>query len=563
MKSATRSKFTIAERLFDLPVERWISWARVALASVAFGAAALNRGQLAGHAEIAQFVLLAYLCFGCVLVLVASKDRFRPATQCVIHGVDIGVSSSLMLLTDGQTSPFFPFFMFILVAATLRWAWRGTLATATILAVIITALYLVGFGPELTALNSLDAAAQIMTRAGFLIVCGALLAYVGAIQERSRTRFAKLATWPIIQPTVSSGAPADATLVHAAEVMRAPRVLLIWEQADEPYRHVSILADRKVYRSRERSDLFGLLVGPMYNGSAFIFEAGQKPTHTRLNDRNSSMIDADLERTFDITSVVTAPFLTENCTGRVFVLDRETWTDEDVPLTRIVASRFAVELEESLLRQRLEASVASRERERVARDLHDGILQGLAAASIQLKLSGDQMAPEAQEQMKHIRALLSHESKRIRNFVEETRMPEGSFSGVVRLEHEIAQRIQSLREQWGCEIDLSVTDSAIETSVSAARNVRHLVTEAVSNAVRHGGASRVQVNLDRAGHRLAVRIQDNGNGFDHLAGSYSKAELAGLKLGPLSLRSRVDDLGGALYLTSSGEGTDIRIELPA
>src|SRR5215204_808879 len=182
------------------------------------------------------------------------------------------------------------------------------------------------------------------------------------------------------------------------------------------------------------------------------------------------LIDPDLMRTFAIDSTVTAPFRRNNCSGRVFILDRQTWSDDDVLLSEIVASRIGVELQDHLLHTKLQAMAAERERVKLGRDLHDGLLQGLAAATIHLKVASDQMPAAAQEQLKLVRNLLSGEAHRIRTFVEETRFAPSSGNGVVELAPELHKRIAGLREQWPCEIDVQIEPPAIVTSVSVARD---------------------------------------------------------------------------------------------
>jgi signal transduction histidine kinase len=158
--------------------------------------------------------------------------------------------------------------------------------------------------------------------------------------------------------------------------------------------------------------------------------------------------------------------------------------------------------------------------------------------------------------MQVVRDILADETRRIREFVEETRSSNRPVKGVMPLAPEIEKRIDSLKDQWGCIINLKLQPPNIEASVSRVREIRHLISEAVSNAVRHGSASEVQIEIGQMGDQLAIRILDNGSGFDNL--SRSDATMPS----PFSLRSRVDELGGTLFLSSSHLGTDIAIHLP-
>src|SRR4051795_8873212 len=180
------------ERLFDLPVERWIAWARLALSGIALSADVSS----SSSAAASRGLLVAYLFYAATLVFATARLRFGPGIKYLVHGIDIAVSSALMYLTDGPTSPFYVFFIFISLAGALRWDWRGAIGSAALLAFVLVLLYLVDVNPT----GPLESEAQDLSRAivrgGFLMVSGALLAYVGGFQERSRLRFAKLAAWP-------------------------------------------------------------------------------------------------------------------------------------------------------------------------------------------------------------------------------------------------------------------------------------------------------------------------------------------------------------------------------
>jgi signal transduction histidine kinase len=122
--------------------------------------------------------------------------------------------------------------------------------------------------------------------------------------------------------------------------------------------------------------------------------------------------------------------------------------------------------------------------------------------------------------------------------------------------------VENSQRRWGCEVDLTITPPDLKGSLSVARSIRHMLNEAVSNAVRHGRASRVEADIASREDRIMLSIQDDGIGFVDLDGSYTQKQLVSGNLGPLSLRSRVEELGGVLYLTSTPTGSNITIEFP-
>jgi signal transduction histidine kinase len=558
MRSGARAIGAFFDTLFELPVERWIAWARLALAGI--GLAGCAFAPPSNELTVITLILFVYLFYASAIVFNSRREAFTTARKLLIHGVDIGVSSALMVLSDAPTSPFFVFFIFIVLSGALRWYWRGAVLSALTVALVWIGLYWIDVGPFRAPERPRELGAALI-RGSILIVCGALLAYVGAYQERNRSRFAALARWPAPAHPDESGSPGLAeALAHAAKVMRASRVLIVWEQSHEPYLYVSLWSEGEFHRSLERNDVFGTIVAPGLANQAFVFIA---ETGHRTRNAVVEPLDPSLRRTFRIESTATAPFRLRSCQGRVFMLDRETWREDDLPLMEIIAARLGIEIEDQLLRGAVADAIAERERGRLGHDLHDGVLQGLAAASLHLKIVSDESPEPSREKIKKVRELLGAETQRLRGFVEERRSRPKVDGGIVELEPQLAARIAQLKTQWNCAIDFNIQPADVLTSASAARDVRHIITEAVSNAVRHGQATHIGIDVERSSDRLMVRIRDNGSGFEGLAGSYREADLAAKNIGPRSLRSRVNDLAGSIFLTSSPDGSEITIEVPA
>jgi signal transduction histidine kinase len=555
------------EGLFELPVERWIAWTRLGLSGSALLASLVDPLHDTSWSSAARLSLSAYFIYAAMLVLTSRRSRQGPGLQYATHGTDIAMSSALLYATNGPATPFFAFFVFVNLSAALQWGWRGVAATTGMLAFLSVALAVAGLHRETPQGGSPGASDDLgsgLIRGAFLLVSGALLAYVGAFQERSRARFAQLGAWPSSASAQSHDESLAAVLAHAARVIGAPRILVVWEQPDEPFVNVDHWAEGKLHSSRERAGTFGRLVAPSYRDKSFIVATARaKRQQAADEDKPAAVLDRALVRAFAIESTVTAAFEQANCTGRVFVLDCDHWSEDHLALVEIIASRIGIELDDRFLRTAVEQAASERERSRVARDLHDGVLQGLAAASMQLKIASDRLPREAQTQLAEVRNLLVSEAQRVRQFVEKTRvlrLREGG--GVVQIKPQLEKCVRRLRDQWRCDISLDVERDDISISFSVANDIEHILAEAVSNAVRHGKATELEIAVKQAQQCLIIQIRDNGQGFEGLAGSYREAELDEQNLGPLSLRSRVNDLTGSLFLTSSPHGTDIRIEVP-
>jgi len=202
-------------------------------------------------------------------------------------------------------------------------------------------------------------------------------------------------------------------------------VLVVWEEVDEPFINVAVWKDNVYEHTREiAGGLDDFLRSKHYSGSIFVttnVRAGFVDMQSGAARLKTPIMNEELIRRFQIRSVGTAPFVGILCRGRVFILDRGSWGDFLLLLIKFVASRIGMELDRQILQRQTEEAAVARERIRLTRDLHDGILQSLTAARFQLKLLSDgQRDEDAQSRLNTIKQLLNNEQIRIRDFVRQT-----------------------------------------------------------------------------------------------------------------------------------------------
>jgi len=198
------------------------------------------------------------------------------------------------------------------------------------------------------------------------------------------------------------------------------------------------------------------------------------------------------------------------------------------------------------------AQTQDAERQRIQRDLHDGIQQDVVALTAKLALArerlrrGDQRADEPlAELQRDLGDLLVH----LREFAHAIHPPVLADQGLLE-----AIEAQAAR------LPLEVVIEA-DPALRGVRYPRHIetttwfvVSEALTNAVKHARAARVQVALAQPNGSLAVEIRDDGCGFD-------SATVRGLGLA--SLADRISIVHGDLRIDSAqGRGTTLRAEIP-
>ena len=225
--------------------------------------------------------------------------------------------------------------------------------------------------------------------------------------------------------------------------------------------------------------------------------------------------------------------------GRVLAiaLDRE----------RLLIALLASNEELGLSRLRL-VETADRERSRIARDLHDGLQVQL----VLLALEAQQIA-NTSSASSYIASAATELRQRIDEAAADLRRLVHDVLPAALVERGLSAAAEDLVDRLAIPATLTHNVDDAEIGTATAQTAYLSVAEALTNAVKHSGASSVRVDLERVGDRLIVAVIDDGRGG-------AKLDLGtGLK----GLADRIDTLGGSFELISCpGEGTKLRVELP-
>jgi signal transduction histidine kinase len=217
-------------------------------------------------------------------------------------------------------------------------------------------------------------------------------------------------------------------------------------------------------------------------------------------------------------------------------------------------------------RERVEQAAMQDERLRLARELHDGVLQALAGAAMQLEAMSRLMEIDpdaARERLQHIEALIAEEQRELRQWI---RKLQPAPLPTIATGSDLAAALEKLRQraewQWGVRVNIAVDTRGTVPRVLG-DEIYRLVQEGLTNAGRHARATlvRVIVKLPPNASAVHITVADDGCGFP-FRGRYDMAKLIEKQIGPRSLRDRVKGLRGDLVLTSELSGTQIDISLP-
>jgi signal transduction histidine kinase len=194
------------------------------------------------------------------------------------------------------------------------------------------------------------------------------------------------------------------------------------------------------------------------------------------------------------------------------------------------------------------------ERERIARELHDGVIQSLFAVG--MGLQGAALITGSPEQTVRIEGAvgeLDNVIRDLRNYIF------GLRPGILA-DRQLDQALRALGEEVqagsGARVVVDIDADLAATLSGRSHEIVQLTREALSNIARHANAKNSAVRLVRTGQSAVLTIEDDGSGFDTRDDSRGD----GLR----NMRERASGLGGTLQIASTrGKGTSLRFTFPA
>lgn len=200
-----------------------------------------------------------------------------------------------------------------------------------------------------------------------------------------------------------------------------------------------------------------------------------------------------------------------------------------------------------------------KERNRLAREMHDTLIQGCAGVSALLEAhsSLDDSEPSAKDDLLGcVRTQLRSTINEAREAVWDLRHADGSATVIGPI---LGNMTQQVSREFGVPVEYKVSGRPFDLDQSTAHELLMVVREALHNAIRHGQPTRVHVDIAFEKKALKVQVRDDGRGFDTTMASSQPNGHYGL----VGIRERAKRIGGILVLHSRlGTGTDLTLSVP-
>ena len=260
----------------------------------------------------------------------------------------------------------------------------------------------------------------------------------------------------------------------------------------------------------------------------------------------------------------------ENYGAAIFASpDRNVFTPDNIDVLMAVCNQATIALQNAQLFESLQSEKAriveieEDARKKLARDLHDGPTQSVAAIAMRVNYARAllQKTPaRVPEELEKIETLARATTKEIRQMLFTLRPLILETQGLKAALEALAQKVQETTPSLTVEVKLDPIAEKLDKDVQSM--IFYVVEEAVGNARKHAEASRILIRSGREGTDYVVEVRDNGKGFDvgKVQANYDKRG----SLGMVNMSERAEVVKGKLSIASAaGQGTRVSLRFPA
>jgi signal transduction histidine kinase len=509
--------------------------------------------------------LVAYLI---VALLITQVERLLRKRDWHLPLLGDLLAFGVFIYISPLTVPSWFLYMFVCYAAGIRWGFDLTLPLAGAMSLILVLL---------TAIKGEVDWMHVVSWLGITVgtfAGGAGLAFLG---DRNRHYAAQIEFFSRISSTmqVDQGLAESLRmfLYELAGTFGVEEALLLYRDTDLEriflWRLKHGASDRIVPESMPLSRTDGFLLDDMdatlcWNslsgpGSGFGWDR-----RDGRSIKNLPRLPGPAQQELRVRSFMTVAFEQGGqSSGRIFLINaRKPFQEEDLAWLENIAIHAGPALENIFLLRHLRARAIEAERSRIARDLHDGILQTLLSIEIQLDVLRRRVAAAPDQAISGLASLqqtVRNEGAELRQIVTDLRPLRVQSADLVDLMRGFAERY---RNECTIALDLLIDSAQLRAPDRVCREVFQIYREALNNIKKHAKASHVVVKLSQDDSRLVLVVDDNGEGFS-FAGRFTGDELDRLRLGPISIKERTRTVGGVLTVESNpGHGARLTLEVP-
>ncbi|MEJ2008530.1 MAG: histidine kinase [Acidobacteriota bacterium] len=491
----------------------------------------------------------------------------------------------ISIFTAGPNSPFYLFYTFVLLEAAYRWGLQATLATALVSTVLFISqsFFTVANGYTLPSLfkGAYDLNSFVM-KGIYLLIMGYLLGYLGEEEKQLREEtnsISKLMTKA--RAEVGMRATLEAVFSEMLGLFRTSQATLavldqnsgrafVWNaQQQKPGQRIT-LSTRELHSREGEKSLFETPGHVWYATRSRKRSNGRKYDILALDEQGRRLF----EETWSPPRALVGEKELHSCLG-VCISYADEWSavmlllkpklrsssEAAVRFLRALALQVSPAVYSAFLTSRLRSRAGAIERARVARELHDGVIQSLIGLEMDvdvLRRQPNTSQTTFVDRLTRIQQILRQEVLNLRELMQQMRPVE--IRPKELLDH-LVSVVDKFQHDTGISSHFVSTLSEVSLPPRICNQLVRITQEALVNARKHSGAQNVLVQFGQQDGRLKLAIDDDGSGFA-FSGRLGLSELDAVRKGPHVIKERVRSIGGELVVESvPGKGSRIEVSL--
>ncbi len=480
--------------------------------------------------------------------------------------IDAGCYLVLVSLSSGTNSIFFFFFFFAILVASFRQGFGAGLGVAVVSAVSFT---LVGYATTQTQFEW----NRFLLRPVYLLALGYMMAYWGGSEIRLKRQL------NLLREVTNLANPRFGLAHTLGSVMRRLRAyydadscLLVWSEARASHHFLLTVRrdeDESAAHVERVPEPLALLLLTLPETSSLVYNGPRSPLQFREEGRRASgpareagahlsAEAASLAARLEAESFVSVPArFRGRVVGRLFLTaGRGTFDDQDVEFLEQVVEQVGPALDNIRLLERLAYNAAEQERQRLARDIHDSVIQPYLGLQYRLAAIRNKLAAGGADVSGDLDRLFEStagEVSGLRGFVRGLKDSEKSGDDLSAAVRRFAAQFA---EDYGIEVDVACA-GRLNVNDRLAAEVIRFVHEGLSNVRKHTRATRAAVRLGCNERACTLSIENDG------ANESTGGVDSGTPFTPKSITERARELGGRAFVERAGDDrTVVTIEIP-